>query len=163
MENESNATVRITRRYTASPERVFDAWLDPAAAGKWLFATPTGRMVRVEIDARPGGRFIFVDRRNGEDMEHTGEYIAIERPHRLVFTFVVPKYSSVTTRVTIDISPLAEGCELTLTHEGVLPDYKERTKDGWAGILDGLAGTLASLPGSESTSASAAPRESPQS
>jgi len=144
MENESNATVRVTRRYTASPERVYDAWLDPAAAGQWLFATPTGQMVRVEIDARPGGRFIFVDRRDGDDVEHTGEYIEIERPRRLVFTFAVPKYSSLTTLVTIDIVPLAEGCELTLTHEGVLPEYIERTKDGWAGILDGLAVTLAS-------------------
>src|SRR5262249_39504198 len=65
-------TVRVTHRFTASPERVFDAWLDPAKAAKFLFATPTGRMVRAEIDPRVGGTFAFVDRRDGEDVEHTG-------------------------------------------------------------------------------------------
>jgi hypothetical protein len=43
------------------------------------------------------------------------------------------------TRVTIEIEPLPVGCELRLTHEGVLPDYLERTKGGWTMILEKLA------------------------
>ncbi len=114
-------TLRVTRRFAASPERVFDAWLDPDTAAKWLFATPAGRMVRVAIDARVGGKFVFVDRRNGEDIEHAGEYLEIDRPRRLVFTFVVAKFSSHSTRVSIDIEPMATGCELTLTPSGFGP------------------------------------------
>jgi uncharacterized protein YndB with AHSA1/START domain len=136
------ATLRVTRRFDASPERVFDAWLDPDTAGKWLFSTTTGRMVRVEVDARVGGKFAFVDRRDGEDIEHVGEYLEIDRPRRLVFTFAVPKFSSQNTRVSIDIRPLGTGCELTLTHEGVPPDYASRTEEGWTGILAGLANAL---------------------
>jgi len=139
MSASSRATVRVTRQFTASAERVFDAWLDPAKAGKFLFATATGEMVRVEIDARVGGEFAFVDRRDGVDIEHTGAYLEIDRPRRLVFTFSVPKFSAESTRVSIDIVPLnAGGCELTLTHEGVLTDYASRTQSGWGMILDGL-------------------------
>ena len=43
--------LRVTRHFEASPERVFDAWLDPAQVGQFLFATPGGRSVRVEVDA----------------------------------------------------------------------------------------------------------------
>ncbi len=136
------ATVRVTRRFAASPERVFDAWLDPAKAGRFLFATAGGKMVRAEIDARVGGRYVFVDRRDGDDVEHTGEYLEIDRPRRLVFTLVVPKFSSIATRVTIDIVPAGRGCELTLTHEGVLPDYAERTGSGWTTILSNLASVI---------------------
>jgi uncharacterized protein YndB with AHSA1/START domain len=143
MTDGSLVTVRVARRFDAAPERVFDAWLDPARAGKFLFATATGRMVRVAIDARIGGRFAFVDRRDGEDIEHVGEYLEIDRPRRLVFTFAVPKFSAQATRVAIDIAPAGSGCTLTLTHEGVLPDYAGRTEAGWTGILDGLAGALA--------------------
>jgi uncharacterized protein YndB with AHSA1/START domain len=83
-----------------------------------------------------------VDRRDGEDIEHVGEYLEIDRPRRLVFTFAVPKFSTENTRVTVDIVPLDTGCELTLTHEGVLPDYAARTESGWGKILDALAATL---------------------
>jgi len=109
MNTESSLTVQVTRYFEASPERVFDAWLDLQKAGKWLFATPSGQMVRVEIDARAGGSFLFVDRRDGEDVEHAGEYI------------------EESTRVSIDIVPEGTGRRLTLTHKKVLPDYASRT------------------------------------
>lgn len=142
MSAETPRVVRVSRRFEAPAERVFDAWLDPAHAGKWLFATPTGEMVHVAIDARVGGSFLFVDRRDGVDVEHVGEYIVIDRPRRLVFDFLVPKYSQITTRVTIEIVPLGESCELTLLHEGVLADYVARTEAGWSGLLAALASRL---------------------
>ncbi|WP_445146478.1 SRPBCC family protein [Dyella sp. Tek66A03] len=132
----------VTRRFDAHAERVFDAWLDPTMAGRWLFSAPGGEMAKVDMDARVGGRFIFVDRRDGDDVEHVGEYLEIDRPRRLVFTFAVPKYSSVYTQVTIELERDGDGCLLTLTHEGVLPDWSERTKEGWAMILNHLADTL---------------------
>jgi len=124
------------------PERVFDAWLDAQQAAKWLFATPTGTMVKAQSDPRVGGRYVFVDRRDGEDVEHMGEYLVIERPRRLVFTFSVPKFSKDPTRVSIEIVPRGNGCELTLTHEGVLPEYADRTQGGWSKILGGLEAAL---------------------
>jgi uncharacterized protein YndB with AHSA1/START domain len=143
MSSEIPVKVRVSRRFSASPERVFDAWLDPAKAGKFLFATPTGRMVRVEIDARVGGRFVFVDRRDGKDVPHTGEYLEIDRPRRLVFTLSVETFAKDVDRVVIDIVPRGAGCELTLTHEmrPDLADFKTQIENGWTTILDGLATT----------------------
>ena len=130
MTAENPGPIVITRRFDFSIERVFDAWLDPAKASKFLFATPTGKMVRVEIDARVGGSF-NITRRDGEDVEHVGTYLEIDRPRRLVFTFGVPKFSAQMTRVSIDLKPLPTGCELTLTHEGVLPEWLDaRAKAG---------------------------------
>lgn len=99
-------------------------------------------MVRAEIDARIGGSFAFVDRRDGKDVEHTGEYLEIARPRRLVFTLSVDE--SAADRVIVDIVPIETGCELTLMHE-MRPEWAEyasRTEEGWSGILDGLAVTL---------------------
>jgi uncharacterized protein YndB with AHSA1/START domain len=142
MKNEPHVEVRVIHRFRTSRERVFDAWLDPEKAGKWLFATASGQMVRVEIDARIGGSFVFVDRRDGEDIEHVGKYLEIDRPRHLAFTFSVPKYSKESTRVTIDIVQLEVGCELTLLHENVLQDYSSRTEAGWTNILGRLEVTL---------------------
>jgi uncharacterized protein YndB with AHSA1/START domain len=143
MADDVRATVRVTRRFSASPERVFDAWLDAAFMRRWLFATPGGVMIRAEADPRVGGRFVFVETRDGVDVEHVGEYLEIDRPHRLAFSFAVPAFSAEATRVTLEITPLSGGCELVLTHQGVLLDYEDRTTEGWAHILEGLARNLA--------------------
>ncbi|MGH9720705.1 MAG: SRPBCC family protein [Bryobacteraceae bacterium] len=41
---KQQVNVRVTRHFDASPERVFDAWLDPEMIGKWMFveAAPSG-------------------------------------------------------------------------------------------------------------------------
>ncbi len=135
-------TVQVRRRYSHSPERVFDAWLDPALAGQFLFATPTGTMVKVEIDARVGGRFNIVERRDGRDAVHVGVYLEINRPRRLVFSFG-DSVAFDTTTVTVEILATREGCELVLTHTGVGPEWTAQTITGWTGILDTLGTVLA--------------------
>lgn len=143
MNTPKTVTLKVTRRFKASPERVFDAWLDPAKARHFLFATPGGEIVRADIDPRVGGRFVLVDRRDGQDVEHTGEYLEIVRPTHLKFTFRVPMYSAAESRVTLDLAALSDGCELTLTHEGVLAKYADKTPEDWGMIFDGLARLLA--------------------
>ncbi len=141
--DDSIAVVRVSRRFEAEPHRVFDAWLDPALAGRFLFATPTGTMITVEIDAQIGGRFTFIEHRPDQgDIEHVGEYLSMAYPSLLVFTFAVPEFSDDYTTVTVEIAPAGTGSDLTLTHEGVLPDYERQTAQGWTTILNALARTL---------------------
>jgi uncharacterized protein YndB with AHSA1/START domain len=135
--------VRVTRTFAASAERVFDAWLDPAMAKRFLFVTNNREIVVTEIDPRVGGGFRIV-RRDDRDVEHVGRYLEIDRPRKLVFTFAVPAFSPAETVVTIDIVPAAQGCELTLTHEHVLPEWADSTAQGWGMILVGLERVLGS-------------------
>lgn len=136
----------VRHLFSTTPARVFDAWLDPALASRWLFATPGGRNVRCDIDARPGGTFVITDRRGEDDVEHHGTYIEIDRPRHLVFTFSVPKYSRVVTTVRIDLRAGAAGCELTLLHEGVLPEWAASTEQGWRDLLARLDALLGGQP-----------------
>lgn len=136
---EPMARVVVTHTFLAPPERVFDAFLDLQIARRFLFATARGQMITAEIDARIGGQFCFIERRpDMGDVRHVGEYLHIDRPRRLVFTFGVPQFDPRMTTVTIEILPSAAGCELTLTHDGVLPEYAERTQEGWSRIVAGL-------------------------
>lgn len=135
--NQKTCVVRVTRAFDFPAERVFDAWLDPKQAAKFLFATETGIMKKVEIDARVGGRFCIVETRDGVDAEHIGEYLEIDRPRRLRFSFGGHPFPA--TYVTISITPTESGCTLELVHEGVWQDYESRVIEGWTGILDYLA------------------------
>jgi uncharacterized protein YndB with AHSA1/START domain len=141
---ERRATVWVTRRFDASPGRVFDAWLDPGIAGRWLFATASRAVEPVTLDARVGGAFRFVDDDDGERVEHSGVYVEIDRPWRLVFTLSAGDHAGSRTRVIAEIVPRNEGCELTVSHENVPPQCLSRTENRWTGMLYGLGRMLAS-------------------
>jgi uncharacterized protein YndB with AHSA1/START domain len=136
-------SIRLTSRYRASPQRVFDAWLDPELAGRWLFATASRPMTHVVIDPRVGGVFHFAERRNGENTEHHGQYIEIVPHRRLVFTLFGENRRWGATRVTVEISPHKRGCELKLSHEDVPAEHVNHIKARWTGILYGLGEVLA--------------------
>ena len=141
MNTEQRVNARVIRHFRASPERVFDAWLDAKTAGNWLFASPTSQIVCIEIDGRAGGWFYIVHRREGEDVEHVGEYFEVDRPHRLGFKLLVEKYAQTFDRVTVEIVPLAHGCEPTLINDiapSVAGDAR-RIEECWSNVLDRLA------------------------
>lgn len=145
MSTAANTTVQVRHAFRQSPARVFDAWLHPDTAARFLFASDAGTVVRCDIDARVGGRFAIVDRRPDEgDVLHEGEYLEIDRPRRLVFTFGVPKYSPEFDVVTIEITPAGDGCELVLTHRYTpAPEWPEESVvQGWTGIINGLERAL---------------------
>jgi uncharacterized protein YndB with AHSA1/START domain len=139
---EPNNKVSVSRRFSISPERVFDAWLDPEAIGKWMFgpAVRDEEIVRMRLDPHVGGSFSFIVRRQGEEIDHVGQYLEIFRPRRLMFTWGV-KTTSDRSKVTVDIVSIKTGCEVTLTHE-LHPnwaDYADRTAAAWTKMLATLA------------------------
>jgi len=150
----SNVTVRVTHRYNVPVERVFDAWLSPSQAARFLFATRTGNILHCEIDAAVGGHFTVTDRRpvaDGDesffDAEHRGTYIEIDRPSRLVFDFAVEPYTDSPTRVTLDFVQLGVSVtDLVLTQDLGGDEHAramaKRSEQGWTRMLGQLEKVL---------------------
>jgi uncharacterized protein YndB with AHSA1/START domain len=136
------ASIRVTYQYDASPGRVFDSWLDPAVAGRWLFATASQPIGDVEIDARVGGWFCLVDRQARDTITYSGQYVEIVPARRLAFTLSMEPLANVITRVTVAITHLGKGCELNLTHANVPREHASYVEGRWTGILYGLGVTL---------------------
>ncbi|HTD90958.1 MAG TPA: SRPBCC family protein [Burkholderiales bacterium] len=133
--------VWVTRRFRESPERVFDAWLDPYTAGHWLFATAPRPMLVVSIDARAGGAFRFARRADG-GATYVGHYLEVIRPRRLVFTVSGVQRAHDVARVCVEIVPLKSGCELRLMQDNVPLNDTDHTEGRWDGQLYGLAAML---------------------
>ena len=135
----------LTHRFNVPPAQVFDAWLDADSVGCWLFATADGVMLRTELIPHIGGGFTIVEKRGQTHASHFGIFVEMDRPRRLSFTFTTEREQK-PSLVTIDIKPIADGCNLTLTHEmdPQWQGYADRIRSGWSMILDKLAEYLPS-------------------
>lgn len=144
-ETAPNATV--TQQLDASPERVFDAWIDPALLGRWMFGPGIRdeEIVRLTTDPRVGGVFSFVVRRGDAELDHMGRYLELDRPRRLAFTWAVAPAADGESRIEVDIRGSSPGSsEVTVTHH-LLPDWTPhaaRIEEGWGRMLGALARAL---------------------
>ena len=78
-------SVHIMRRMTATPETVFDAWLNPDAMWQWLFANDPEAQLTLAVDARVGGRFSILEEAHSDHIDHFGHYLEIDRPPTALF------------------------------------------------------------------------------
>lgn len=139
-------SVKVSRVFGATAERVFDAWLDPAMIGRFMFgpALREETIIHLKVDARVGGAFSFKVDRAGQEIDHIGVYREIDRPRRLVFTWGIAGMSDGESVVTIDITQRDGGCDLTLVHE-MQPqwaDFAPRVEQGWTTMLTALGKVL---------------------
>lgn len=129
---------RVERLILAPPERVFDAFLDPARIPLW-FAPGLGPMTRVEVEARPGGRFHLDQRRESGVVAHSGTYEVIDRPRSIVFTWEVEGAGGASL-VSLDFAPHKGGTLVCVTHAlgAGFEAYVVRTEGGWTRMLESL-------------------------
>lgn len=135
----SSVKVVVRIPFHASPKAVYQAWLNPELIGRWMF----GRLLREEevlgivIDARVGGNFSFLVRRDGHEIDHVGEYLELLPFEKLLFTWAIRENLPDTSRVMVKIEPAGEGCEVELQHEPApaWADFVGRTEEAWKKML----------------------------
>jgi uncharacterized protein YndB with AHSA1/START domain len=76
-------TARLSRRFLHPREKVFRAWSDPALVIRW-FGGADDSPIKVTMDCRTGGGYQIVF---SEASRIEGEYLAVEKPARLVFSW----------------------------------------------------------------------------
>jgi uncharacterized protein YndB with AHSA1/START domain len=117
------STIQLHRVFSAPPERVYRAFLDPDALVKWM--APNGFAAKVHsLDARVGGsyRMSFKNFTTGNGHSFGGEYLELVPNERIRHTdrFDDPNLPGTMT-VTVELKKVSVGTELRITQEGV-PD-----------------------------------------
>ena len=135
--------VKMRRRVRARAEQIFDLWTKPDLMVRWMSPFPGAVNCKASCDLRPGGAFNLVATSEESSREVSGTYVEVDRPRKLVFTWIGPLTNNVATLVTVELIPRGDETDLVLTHERLptLAICEGHTK-GWGHILDHLADAI---------------------
>jgi uncharacterized protein YndB with AHSA1/START domain len=116
-------TIRLHRVVRATPERVYKAFIDPAAMCKWL--PPNGFTGVVhEMNAKVGGtyRMSFTNFTSGKSHAFGGKFVELTPHQRIRYTdeFEDPNLPG-EIKVEVNLKKVSVGTELHIVQEGV-PD-----------------------------------------
>jgi uncharacterized protein YndB with AHSA1/START domain len=143
LESGHTETIRVRKVVPAPKERVFRAWTEPSQVKRWWTIGDGWKTSSVDVDLRVGGRFtVRNEQAGGDPLLITGEFVVVQPPDKLVYTwrFQLPKPED--TLVTVEFRGLGDATEVFVTHEHSSKDMGPSAVAGWNAALEGLASLL---------------------
>jgi uncharacterized protein YndB with AHSA1/START domain len=145
MSEDGGYSLRIERTFEAPAEDVFDAWTSEEVLKRWLHADPDWETPSAEVDLRVGGalRIVMRDPAAGADHSASGEYMAIDRPKRLAFTWTWDHDPDNTMLIELEFTERDGRTTVVMVNSG-LPTEKDRNEHerGWHACYDNLERVL---------------------
>jgi uncharacterized protein YndB with AHSA1/START domain len=143
----ADRSITLSRSLRAPPEMVWKAWTDPDSFRRWM--GPVGwDITDCTIDLRPGGEWSTTQRSPDGGLHPTGgRYLLVDRPHHLVFNWILADANGTVVMEAehhLHLAASKSGTELTLEiriitagpgSEGFLSGVRQ----GWTGTLGKLA------------------------
>jgi uncharacterized protein YndB with AHSA1/START domain len=132
--------LELTRTIPASPDEVFDGWLDPQCPG-----TPWSIAEKLILDARVDGLYFWLfTNEAGEAKPHYGRFTIVDRPAKVQYTWMSLHTRGLESLVTVIFQQKGEDTLLTLRHENLPDDEFGRGHDtGWSKLLSQFAARFA--------------------
>lgn len=141
------ASLTVRKLIPCSPDIAFRAWTEPAQFEAWFVPPPT-KKVKAQYDLRVGGKYqlIFILPDGKPEVKVVGEFLVVDRPHRLEYTWMWQNNPDWKDRTVVKIDFKAAGkdqTEVVLSHENFSdPEDRDEHTKGWTGILDRMAVAL---------------------
>ena len=130
----------------AVPERVFDAWTQSRHMTAWWSNDGEFRTEKFENDLRAGGKWLVRFRAtDGSPSGAEGEYLRVERPSHLSFTWKADWDAGGPTRIELEFQKSGNGTLVKLRHSGFdEAGWRNANKDVWRETLEALGNYLRS-------------------
>lgn len=77
-------------------------------------------------------------------LEHAGEYLVMDPPHRLSFTWLSPYTGGHASRVDVSLSAQGPATLLALSHQQLPDETRGSHAGGWTAMLDRMDALLVS-------------------
>lgn len=129
-------TLKVEKTITAPIEKVFAAWLDPLILAQFMLPMPG--MANPAVTNKPivGGGFEILMQVGEDKVPHTGKYLEISKPNKLVFSWNSPA-SPDDSVVTINFTRISnEKTKVELNQVKFIDEERRNNhQGGWSNIL----------------------------
>jgi uncharacterized protein YndB with AHSA1/START domain len=128
----------------ATPDLVFDEWLDPESLQEWMCPRPV-RVLDVTVEPHVGGLMRIDVDDSGTRVLISGQFLTIDRPSLLRFTWANSNWPDPTSESVVNVSFEPVGDDETLMsieHSLLPPEEFESFDSGWTLTIDQLAAVL---------------------
>jgi uncharacterized protein YndB with AHSA1/START domain len=141
----------IERTYDAPAPAVFDAFTHEDVMRRWWHAKRDWTTSEASVDLRVGGAVRVVMREpDGDPHGGGGNYIEVDRPRRLAFTWTWDGDDR-ETLIEIDFAETGGSTNVTFTHSNLRDEASARDHEGgWNHCFDNLERALAEGAGERS-------------
>ncbi|RNI34814.1 SRPBCC domain-containing protein [Hanamia caeni] len=118
--------------FKTSIENVWEAWTNPVWLMKWFGSDPKGKVLKAEVNVRPGGYFTITFQ-DADLTEHTcfGVYDEVEALRKLAFSWQWESEAGVESFITLLLTPAKKFTTMQFEHKNFGSASKHDYEKGW--------------------------------
>jgi len=131
--------INLKRTIDASPEEVFEAWLDQTSPGSPWHGVPKAILNPPKVDSLFYSMYLL----EGREIAHYGRFVSLEKPRRIQHTWVSEGTHGMESMVTLTFEG-ADGKTQVHVHHANLPDDQggRHHENAWTYVLGRMAARL---------------------
>lgn len=135
-ETINTTEIHVTRTIDASPDDVFEAWIDPTCPGSPWFGVPKAIVNPPQVD----GLFYSMYQLDGKEIAHYGRFVTLDKPRKIQHTWVSEATHGMESVVTLTFEAVEGKTHVQVHHTNVPDDEGGRNHaNAWKYVLSRMA------------------------
>jgi uncharacterized protein YndB with AHSA1/START domain len=124
-------------------EKVWEAWTNPTLIMTWFGSDPNGKVLKAELDVRPGGYF-EITFQDSDLTEHTcsGIYQEVQALNKLSFSWQWKNEPGIKSFISLLLTPKGESTRMQFEHKNLRTGSKHDYAKGWQSTFSKLESVL---------------------
>ena len=127
-----DSSIFFEKTFKTSIEKIWDAWTNPTLIMNWFGSDPKGKVLKAELDVRPGGNF-EITFRDSDQTEHTcsGMYDEVRALSMLTFSWQWKSEPGVESFIILLLISEGKFTRMQFEHKNVGSTSKHDYAKGW--------------------------------
>lgn len=134
-----DSSIFLEKTFKNSIKKIWEAWTNPTQIMGWFGSDPGGKVLKAELDVRPGGYF-EITFQDSDLTEHTcsGIYDEVRALSKLAFSWQWKDEPGVESFITLLLTPEGKSTRMQFEHKNFGSGSKHDYAKGWQNTFSKL-------------------------